>query len=265
MPTRMSTTTRFQLSSKAAGRRSDAALYWLAKMLAGGEDPRFIARRLVILASEDIGLADPQALPLAVAAHHAVDFIGLPEAELTIAHATLYIATAPKSNSATLALGEARRVLERTSRVQAVPMPLCADKGGQANKRLGHGRGYSDYSARSRGERYLGRNTWSGRCDALPSQAGGRRSGHRGTPRPLAGAKRRNGHGGKNRPAAKTPIIAFLGPKSACLILHVRNPMTSSGRFALGCVEPGRDGRCVIPLPVSPCQSKITRNTSPYF
>jgi putative ATPase len=86
-------------------------MYWLAKMLAGGEDPRFVARRLVILASEDVGLADPHALPLAVAAHHAVDFVGLPEAELTLAHATLYIATAPKSNSATLALGEARRAL----------------------------------------------------------------------------------------------------------------------------------------------------------
>ena len=118
----------------------DAALYWLAKMLVGGEDPRFIARRLVILASEDVGLADPQALPLAVAAHHAVDFIGLPEAELTLAHATLYIATAPKSNSATLALGEARRALAEAP-VQAVPVQL-REKGGQANKRMGHGKGY---------------------------------------------------------------------------------------------------------------------------
>jgi putative ATPase len=79
------------------GNDPDAAMYWLAKMLAGGEELRFIARRLVILASEDVGLADPQALPLTVAAHHAVDFVGLPEAELTLAHATLYIATAPKS------------------------------------------------------------------------------------------------------------------------------------------------------------------------
>jgi putative ATPase len=119
----------------------DAAMYWLAKMLAGGEDPRFIARRLVILASEDVGLADPQALPLAVAAHHACDFIGLPEAELTLAHATLYVATAPKSNSATMALGEARRAISE-SPVQAVPMHL-RDKGGQASKRLGHGKGYA--------------------------------------------------------------------------------------------------------------------------
>jgi putative ATPase len=118
----------------------DAATYWLAKMLAGGEDPRFIARRLVILASEDIGLADPQALPLAVAAHHAVDFIGLPEAELTLAHATLYIATAPKSNSATLALGAAKAALAGQP-VQSVPVHL-RDKGGQASKRMGYGQGY---------------------------------------------------------------------------------------------------------------------------
>ena len=134
----------------------DAAMYWLAKMLAGGEDPRFIARRLVILASEDVGLADPQALPLAVAAHHACDFIGLPEAELTLAHATLYIATAPKSNSATLALGEARRVLAEQP-VQAVPLPL-RDKGGQASKRMGQGQGYRyahDFPEAVTGQAYL--------------------------------------------------------------------------------------------------------------
>jgi len=122
------------------GSDPDAAMYWLAKMLAGGEDPRFIARRLVILASEDVGLADPSALPLAVAAHHACDFIGLPEAELTLAHATLHIATAPKSNSATLALGAAHAALKEQP-VQPVPVEL-RDKGGQASKRMGHGKGY---------------------------------------------------------------------------------------------------------------------------
>jgi putative ATPase len=134
----------------------DAAMYWLAKMLAGGEDPRFIARRLVILASEDVGLADPQALPLAVAAHHACDFIGLPEAELTLAHATLYIATAPKSNSATLALGAAHRALKEQP-VQPVPLPL-RDKGGQASKRAGHGKGYlyaHDFPEAISGQAYL--------------------------------------------------------------------------------------------------------------
>jgi putative ATPase len=134
----------------------DAAMYWLAKMLAGGEDPRFVARRLVILASEDVGLADPNALALAVAAHHAVDFVGLPEAELTLAHATLYIATAPKSNSATLALGEARRALSE-SPVQSVPAHL-RDKSGQANKRMGQGKGYRyshDYPEAVSGQDYL--------------------------------------------------------------------------------------------------------------
>jgi putative ATPase len=125
------------------GSDPDAAMYWLAKMLVGGEDPRFVARRLVILASEDVGLADPHALLLAVAAHHAVEFVGLPEAELTLAHATLYVATAPKSNSATLALGEARRALAE-SPVQKVPAQL-RDKGGQASKRMEHGKGY-EYS-----------------------------------------------------------------------------------------------------------------------
>jgi len=122
------------------GSDPDAALYWLAKMLAGGEDPRFIVRRLVILASEDVGLASPGALPLAVAALHAVDFLGLPEAELTLAHATLYIATAPKSNSATMALAAAKAALENQP-VQAVPEYL-RDSGGQASKRMGHGKGY---------------------------------------------------------------------------------------------------------------------------
>lgn len=134
----------------------DAAMYWLAKMLAGGEDPRFIARRLVILASEDVGLADPLALPLAVAAHHAADFVGLPEAELTLAHATLHIACAPKSNSATLALAAAKAAL-KSAPVQPVPVHL-RDKGGQASKRAGHGKGYRyshDYPEAISGQEYL--------------------------------------------------------------------------------------------------------------
>ncbi len=138
------------------GSDPDAAMYWLAKMLAGGEDPRFIARRLVILASEDVGLADPQALPLTVAAHHACDFIGLPEAEFTLAHATLYIATAPKSNSATVALGEAHRALKELP-VQTIPSALRS-KTGQANKRIGQGKGYAyshDFPENITGQDYL--------------------------------------------------------------------------------------------------------------
>ncbi|MCF3648894.1 replication-associated recombination protein A [Synoicihabitans lomoniglobus] len=134
----------------------DAAMYWLAKMLGGGEDPRFIARRLVILASEDIGLADPFALPLAVAAHHACEFVGLPEAELTLAHATLHIACAPKSNSATMALAAAKQAL-KSAPVQPVPTTL-RDKGGKASKRVGHGKGYEyshDFPEGISGQNYL--------------------------------------------------------------------------------------------------------------
>src|SRR6266511_3134884 len=89
------------------GSDPDAALHYLARMLAAGEDPRFIARRLVISASEDVGLADPQALPVAVAAFQALEFVGLPEARLNLAEAVVYLALAPKSNSAYLALAEA--------------------------------------------------------------------------------------------------------------------------------------------------------------
>jgi len=118
----------------------DAALYWLAKMLEGGEDPRFIARRLVILASEDIGLADSRALPLAVAAHQACDFVGMPECSLHLSHVTIWLATAPKSNTSTLALAAAQKAVKEGA-AQAVPMHL-RDHGGQASKRLGHGVGY---------------------------------------------------------------------------------------------------------------------------
>jgi putative ATPase len=118
----------------------DAALYWMAKMLEGGEDARFIARRLVILASEDVGLADAKALPLAVAAHHACDFVGLPECRLNLAHAAVYLATAPKSNSAYKALSAAQEAI-RENPVQSVPVHLRAS-GGQASKRMGHGDGY---------------------------------------------------------------------------------------------------------------------------
>jgi putative ATPase len=91
------------------GSDPDAALYWLARMLEGGEDVRFLARRIVILASEDVGNADPAALPLAVAAAHACELVGLPECQLNLAQAVTYLACAPKSNAATVGIGEARR------------------------------------------------------------------------------------------------------------------------------------------------------------
>jgi len=89
------------------GSDPDAAIYWLAKMLASGEDPRFIARRLIIQAAEDVGLADPTALRVAVAAADAVEYVGLPEAQIPLAQATIHIAVAPKSNSAYRAIAQA--------------------------------------------------------------------------------------------------------------------------------------------------------------
>jgi putative ATPase len=122
------------------GSDPDAALYWLAKMLHAGEELRFITRRLVIFASEDVGLADPLALPLAISAQQAVEFVGLPEARITLAHATVYLATAPKSNSAYAALGAAEADIG-SGRTLAVP-PHLRDSHYKGAKALGHGQGY---------------------------------------------------------------------------------------------------------------------------
>ena len=122
------------------GSDPDAALYWLAKMLHAGEELRFITRRLVIFASEDVGLADPLALPLAISAQQAVEFVGLPEARITLAHATVYLATAPKSNSAYAALGAAESDIG-SGRTLAVP-PHLRDSHYKGAKALGHGQGY---------------------------------------------------------------------------------------------------------------------------
>ncbi|MYB28497.1 MAG: replication-associated recombination protein A [Acidimicrobiaceae bacterium] len=122
------------------GSDADAGLYWLARMLEAGEDPRFIARRLVILASEDIGLADDGALLVADAAARAVEYVGLPEAQLNLAHAVVRLATAPKSNRVTVALGRAAADA-RTAGTGEVPTHL-RDAHYQGAKSLGHGDGY---------------------------------------------------------------------------------------------------------------------------
>jgi putative ATPase len=118
----------------------DAALYWLAKMIHAGEDPRFISRRTMILAAEDVGLADPMALVLAVAAHQAAEFVGWPEARIPIAEAVIYLATANKSNSAICAIDAALEDV-RSGRTLAVPEHL-RDAHYEGAKRLGHGEGY---------------------------------------------------------------------------------------------------------------------------
>ena len=122
------------------GSDADAALHYLARMIEAGEDPRFIARRLMILASEDIGLADPTALTTAVAAAQTVQLIGMPEAQLTLAHATIALAVAPKSNAVTTAIGAALADV-RAGRIGQVPAHLRDAHYGGA-KKLGHGTAY---------------------------------------------------------------------------------------------------------------------------
>jgi putative ATPase len=120
------------------GSDPDATLFWLARMIEAGEDPRYIARRMVIHASEDVGLADPMALVQANAAARAVEYVGLPEAALNLAQAAIYLARAPKSNSVKTALGLA---FEDARSNDPVPLHL-RDASYQGAKRLGHGKGY---------------------------------------------------------------------------------------------------------------------------
>jgi putative ATPase len=127
----------------------DAGLYWLGRMLAAGEDARFIARRLVILASEDIGMADPMSLLIADAAAQAVEFVGLPEAQLNLAQAVIHLASAPKSNSVIAALGAAQADVADLPAGQ-VPAHL-RDASYRGATRLGHGKGYQYPHADDRG------------------------------------------------------------------------------------------------------------------
>lgn len=122
------------------GSDPDAALYWLARMLESGEDPRFIARRLVIAASEDVGNADPQGLLIATAAFQATETIGMPEVRINLAQATTYLACAPKSNASYIAIDAALNDV-RTQSVLPVPMHL-RDGHYKGSERLGHGKGY---------------------------------------------------------------------------------------------------------------------------
>nr|WP_051137882.1 replication-associated recombination protein A [Leucobacter chironomi] len=122
------------------GSDPDAAIHYLARMIEAGEDPRFIARRLMVHAAEDVGLADPQALPIAVAAAEATQLIGLPEARIPLAEATIYIATAPKSNAVITAIDSAIADV-KAGRFGLVPKHL-RDAHYPGAKRLGHGKGY---------------------------------------------------------------------------------------------------------------------------
>lgn len=138
------------------GSDPDAALYWLARMLDAGEDPRFIARRLVISAAEDIGNADPQALQVAVAAFHALELVGMPEGRIPLAQAVTYLATAPKSNASYVAINEALRMVREEGH-RPVP-PHLRDANYKGAAALGHGQGYlypHDYPGHFVPQRYL--------------------------------------------------------------------------------------------------------------
>jgi putative ATPase len=122
------------------GSDPDAAVYWVAKMLEAGEDPRFIARRIAILASEDVGNADPHAIVLAAAAYDIVERIGMPEARITLSQAATYMATAPKSNAAYVAINEA---IADVKEGRTIPVPKhLRDTHFAGSERLGHGEGY---------------------------------------------------------------------------------------------------------------------------
>ncbi len=134
----------------------DAAVYWLARMLEAGEDPLFIARRVVIAAAEDVGMADPQALPVAVAAQQAVHFVGLPEGAIPLAQAVVYLATAPKSNASYMALNRALEEV-RAGRPHPVPLHLRNAPTGLMRS-LGYGRDYKyahDYEGHFAGQQNL--------------------------------------------------------------------------------------------------------------
>ncbi len=122
------------------GSDPDAAIYWLAKMIYGGEDPRFIIRRLLILASEDIGNADPQALILVASGLQAIEFVGMPEAQIILAHLVTYLALAPKSNKSYVAISEALKDI-KDEKIEEVPNPL-RDRSYPGAKKMGHGEGY---------------------------------------------------------------------------------------------------------------------------
>jgi putative ATPase len=122
------------------GGDADAAVYYLAAMLEAGEDPRFIVRRMIVLASEDIGNADPRALLVAVAAAHALEHVGLPEARLNLAQAAIYLARAPKSNASYVAIKEATRDVQEQGNVR--PPKMLRDTSIAAQRKRGHGEGY---------------------------------------------------------------------------------------------------------------------------
>ena len=161
------------------GSDPDASVYYLAAMLEGGEDPRYIARRMIVLASEDIGIADPQALVVAVAAAHAVEHVGLPEAQLNLAEAAIYLALAPKSNNVIAALREAQKDVRDHGHLR--PPDALRDTHYYGARKLGRGRGYV----------YPHDDPAGFGLDNLPDELKGRRYY-----RPSGSGEKEDGHGG---------------------------------------------------------------------
>ena len=178
------------LHKSMRGSDPDAALYWLARMLQGGEDPRYIARRLVRMASEDIGLADPWALPLALAASRAYEQLGSPEGELALAECAVHLACAPKSNAVYRAFGEAWRAAKESGSLMPPAHILNAPT--RLMKDLGYGRGYAyDHDAP---ERFSGQNYFPEgmeRPSLLPPDRRGRGGADPAEARGLGGAAAR--------------------------------------------------------------------------
>ena len=154
------------------GTDPDAAVFYLARMLDAGEDPKFIARRIMICASEDVGNADPQALPLAVAASLAVERVGLPEARIILSQAASYVASAPKSNACIVAIDKAQEMVKHKNTGQVPPWLRDAHYGGA--EKLGHGIGYKyahNYPENYVKQQYLP-NELCGECFYEPTENG---------------------------------------------------------------------------------------------
>ena len=163
------------------GGDADAAVYYLAAMLEGGEDPRFLARRIVIAASEDVGNADPRALLVAVAAAHAVEHVGLPEAQLNLAQAAIYVARAPKSNASAQAIWSARADVRREGITP--PPPALRSSGYRGAADRGHGEGYvSPHEDTERAAREYLPESLRGRAYYVPSGNGEEVEETRGDP-----------------------------------------------------------------------------------
>jgi putative ATPase len=162
------------LHKSVRGSDPDAALYWLARMLAGGEDPLYIARRLVRMAVEDIGLADPNALLQALAAKDTYDFLGSPEGELALAQATIYLALAPKSNAAYMAFGMVQRTAEESGSL--LPPKHILNAPTKLMKQEGYGSGTTMTRRRPSRARNISRMAWSGSSSMRPRRTATRPS-----------------------------------------------------------------------------------------